>query len=66
MTESSLLQAIAAFGVLPIQASVIAQVSIRMVIKAETIGLLPDTLVVGVVWIFEGVGVDPALFTVSF
>lgn len=36
-----------------------------MVIKAETIRLLSDTLVVRVVWILEGVGVDPALLTVS-
>lgn len=65
-TESSLLQAIAALGILPVQVPIIAQVSVRMIIEAETTRLLSNTMIVGVVGICEGVGVGPALCMVSF
>lgn len=59
--RGSLLEAIGAFQVLPIQSPITSQVATGMVIEAEAFRLLPNTLVVGVGWISEGVDIGPAL-----
>lgn len=60
-TKGPLEQAIGALNILPVQISIIPEITIRLIIKAKTLLLLFGTLIIGVVRIIVRISISPAL-----